>query len=313
MLIQPLRLIPEYRDYVWGGDRLRPEIVPTAEAWVVYEGDRVASGPYAGRTLSDLAVEFGEALLGRRAVDQTGKRFPVLVKILDCAQWLSLQVHPNDEQALALEGEGFFGKTEAWQVLEALPGAELIAGVKPGLSPDLLAEAIRTGTVLETVQKLKVGVGETIFMSPGTIHALGPGLLIYEIQQTSDLTYRVYDWGRPQTETRKLHIEKALAVSRHDALAPVLPAHNLADGESRVLSQCRYFKLELISAQEKAVELETLGASFHALTVIEGQTQVSVAGQTQQLERFETVLVPAAAGAYQLLPLGGCQVLKASV
>jgi mannose-6-phosphate isomerase len=313
MDIQPLRLTPEYREYVWGGDRLRPEIVPTAEAWVVYAEDRVATGPYAGRTLADLAAEFGAEFLGQRAVAQTGKRFPVLVKILDCAQWLSLQVHPNDEQAQTLEGEGFFGKTEAWQVLEAAPGSELIAGVKPGVRPEVLAEAIRAGTVLETVQKVAVQAGETIFMKPGTIHALGPGLLIYEIQQTSDLTYRVYDWGRPQTETRKLHIEKALAVSRHDAAATVMPALVLADGEVRVLSECEYFKLEMLLAGEKTVEFDTLEASFHALTVIEGQAQVWVAGQAYLLERFDTVLVPAATGAYRVQPVGGCRVLKASV
>jgi mannose-6-phosphate isomerase len=313
MITQPLRLNPEYREYVWGGARLRPEIVPTAEAWVVYEKDMVASGPYSGRTLSELAVEFGAELLGRRAVEQTGSRFPVLVKLLDCAQWLSLQVHPNDEQAVALEGPGFFGKTEAWHVLEAAPGSELIAGMKPGVSPDSLAESIRNGTILDTVQMLEVKAGDTVFMSPGTIHALGPGLLIYEIQQTSDLTYRVYDWGRPQTETRKLHIDKALAVSRSDAAGSAQPVPILADGEMRVLTQCQYFNLELIDAKEKSVSLNTLGESFHALTVIEGQAKIVVGQESQLLQRFETVLIPASCGAYCIEPVGGCRILKAGV
>jgi mannose-6-phosphate isomerase len=313
MITQPLRLNPEYREYVWGGARLRPEIVPTAEAWVVYEKDMVASGPYSGRTLSELAVEFGAELLGRRAVEQTGSRFPVLVKLLDCSQWLSLQVHPNDEQAVALEGPGFFGKTEAWHVLEAAPGSELIAGMKPGVSPDSLAESIRNGTILDTVQMLEVKAGDTVFMSPGTIHALGPGLLIYEIQQTSDLTYRVYDWGRPQTETRKLHIDKALAVSRSDAAGSAQPVPILADGETRVLTQCQYFNLELIDAKEKSVSLNTLGESFHALTVIEGQAKIVVGQESQLLQRFETVLIPASCGAYCIEPVGGCRILKAGV
>jgi mannose-6-phosphate isomerase len=313
MLTQPIRLSPEYREYVWGGARLRPEIVPTAEAWVMYEGDLVASGPYAGRSLASLAAEFGEQLLGNRAVQNTGQRFPVLVKILDCAQWLSLQVHPDNVQAAALEGAGFFGKTEAWHILEAAPGAELIAGMKPGVSAAALAESIRNGTILETVQKLQVSAGETLFMSPGTIHALGPGLLIYEIQQTSDITYRVYDWGRPQTETRKLHIDKALAVSRPDAVGTALPAPTLQDGELRVLSQCQYFILEMIHARQNSVGLNTLGESFHALTVIEGQARIVVDGQETLLQRFETALVPAACGAYQLQPLESCRVLKAAV
>jgi mannose-6-phosphate isomerase len=313
MLTHPFRLTPEYRDYVWGGARLRPEIVPTAEAWIVYEKDLVASGPYAGRTLADLATEFGVDLLGRRAVSQTGMRFPVLVKILDCAAWLSLQVHPNDEQAVALEGPGFFGKTEAWQVLEAAPEAKLIAGMKPKVSAEGLADAIRNGTILDLVQMLEVRAGETIFMSPGMIHALGPGLLIYEIQQTSDLTYRVYDWGRPQSETRKLHLDKALAVSRPEAAGEVLPAPVLADGETRVLSQCQYFNLELVFSREKSVSLNTQGESFHALTLIEGQAKVIVGDESQSLQRLETILIPAACGAYQIEPVGGCRVLKAGV
>jgi mannose-6-phosphate isomerase len=313
MITQPLRLNPEYRDYVWGGARLRPEIVPTAEAWVVYEKDMVASGPYAGRTLSELATEFGAELLGRRAVEQTGSRFPALVKLLDCAQWLSLQVHPNDEQAVALEGPGFFGKTEAWHVLEAATGSELIAGMKPGVSADSLAESIQNGTILDTVQMVEVKAGDTVFMSPGTIHALGPGLLIYEIQQTSDLTYRVYDWGRPQTETRKLHIDKALAVSRSDAAGSAQPVPILVDGETRVLTKCQYFNLELIVAKEKSVSLNTLGESFHALTVIEGQAKIVVGEHSQLLQLFETVLIPAVCGAYSIQPVKGCRILKAGV
>jgi mannose-6-phosphate isomerase len=313
MVIQPIRLIPEYRDYVWGGDRLRPEIVPTAEAWVVYEGNRVASGPFAGRTLADLAAEFGAAILGKRAVENTGNRFPVLIKILDCAQWLSLQVHPDDKQAVALEGYGFFGKTEAWQVLEALPGSKLIAGMKPGVSADLLADAIRHGTIVEIVETLDVKECDTIFMSPGTIHALGPGLLIYEIQQTSDLTYRVYDWGRPQTETRKLHIDKAIAVSRPDATADIVHSTLPADGNVSLLSQCEYFRLEMIVARENTVELDTQGESFHTLTLVKGQSEIILVNESQLLNPFETLLIPAQAGHYIIRPIRDSQILKAEI
>ncbi len=278
MIKTPFSLAPEYRDYVWGGSRLRPEVVPTAEAWIVFAGNRISSGPYAGRTLSDLAETFGVDLLGTRAVAQTGMRFPVLVKILDCAQWLSLQVHPNDEQAENLEGVGFFGKTEAWHVLENEPDAKLIAGMKPNITAEALADSIRNGTILDTVQSIEVKAGDTLFMSPGTIHALGPGMLIYEIQQTSDITYRVYDWGRPQTETRKLHIEKALAVSNPNATAAVLSAPQVNDGEVKTLTQCQYFQLDTILVEEKTATLDTLGESFHALTLLDGQSQVKAGG-----------------------------------
>ncbi len=311
----PFSLAPEYRDYVWGGARLRPEIVPTAEAWIIYAGNRISSGPYAGRVLAELAEDFGTDLLGTRAVAQTGKRFPVLVKILDCAQWLSLQVHPNDEQAVKLEGEGFFGKTEAWHVLEAESNAKLIAGMKSNVTAEALADSIKNGTILASVQSVEVKEGDTLFMRPGTIHALGPGLLIYEVQQTSDLTYRVYDWGRPETETRKLHIDKALAVSNPNVTTSVLHAPQVNDGDVKTLTQCEYFKLETIFAEKKTIDLDSLGESFHGLTVIEGQIQVSAGGEREAfvLNKFETLLIPAVCGAYQISPLTKSRVLKASV
>ena len=313
MIKTPFSLAPEYRDYVWGGSRLRPEVVPTAEAWVVFAGNRVSSGSYAGRTLSDLAETFGADLLGTRAVAQTGKRFPVLVKILDCAQWLSLQVHPNDEQAEKLEGKGFFGKTEAWHVLENEPNAKLIAGMKPNITAEMLADSIKNGTILDTVQSIEVKAGDTLFMSPGTIHALGPGMLIYEIQQTSDITYRVYDWGRPQTETRKLHIDKALAVSNPSATTSVLSAPQVNDGEAKTLTQCQYFQLDTIWVDEKTAALDTLGESFHALTLLDGQSRVRAGGESFILNKFETLLIPAICGAYQIDPIKKSRLLKASV
>lgn len=309
----PFSLEPEYRDYVWGGSKLRPEIVPTAEAWIIYADNRVSSGPYAGRTLSDLALEFGVDLLGSRAIALSGKRFPVLVKILDCAQWLSLQVHPNDEQAKKLEGEEYFGKTEAWHVLEAEPDAKLIAGMKPNITADILAESIKSEKILDTVETLSVKTGETFFMNPGTIHALGPGLLIYEIQQTSDITYRVYDWGRPQTEKRKLHIDKALAVSNPTAKASAQPMPELSDGDVKTLAECQYFRLDTILLEKNSISLDTLGESFHGLTVVEGQIQVSAGEEPVVLNKFETLLIPAVCGKYQIQPLMKSRVLKAGV
>ena len=311
----PFFLAPEYRDYVWGGSRLRPEIVPTAEAWVIFAGNRITTGPYAGRILSDLSLEFGADLLGTRAIAQTGRRFPVLVKILDCAQWLSLQVHPNDEQAQRLEGEGFFGKTEAWHVLEAEPDAKLVAGIKPNVSAEELKTAIqsKSKSILGLVEIVEVKAGDTLFMNPGTIHALGPGMLIYEIQQTSDLTYRVYDWGRLETEKRKLHIDKAIEVSNPNAVSLVVRPPHISDGEVQTMTKCEYFNLDEIHVEHKTVRLETGGESFHGLTVIEGQVQVSAEGEAFVLNKFETLLIPACCESYQIQPLKKSRVLKASV
>jgi mannose-6-phosphate isomerase len=135
VLRQPILLEPEYRDYVWGGSRLKPPESPIAETWAIYENDRVAEGPMAGKSLGEVTAEQTEALLGSKPAQMTGKRFPLLIKMLDCARWLSVQLHPNDEQAARLEGPDQFGKTEAWYIIEADPCAELLVGLKPGLDP----------------------------------------------------------------------------------------------------------------------------------------------------------------------------------
>ena len=308
-----LKLIPSYRDYVWGGERLRPGHSPTAEAWVVWESDLIESGLLAGKILSDAAAQFGEALLGAKAMSRTGTRFPLLIKLLDCAQWLSLQVHPNDEQAVELEGAGQFGKTEAWHILNSESNAQLIAGLKPNTSAETLAESIRNGTVTEHAQYVNVKQGDTIFMPAGTLHALGPGLLVYEVQQTSDWTYRVYDWGRPQTEKRPLHIEKSVRVTRADFTAPINPAPAYGDGTQHTLVQCAYFRLEMLSAVSKQIDLDTKGESFHAITVIDGKARLQVGNDQVELEKFQTAVVPAKVGRYHFLPLTNCRALKCSV
>ncbi len=315
MIATPFFLTPKYCDYVWGGSRLRPQQTPTAEAWLIYEENRAANGPYSGFALSELSLQFGIDLLGKKAFAQTGKRFPLLVKILDCAQWLSLQVHPNDEQARHLEGENFFGKTEAWYVLDAEPDAQWIAGVKPNVSSAQLRSAIesKSEALLDLLQTTNAKKGDTLLVNPGMLHALGPGLLIYEVQQTSDITYRAYDWGRPETEARHLHIEKAVAVSDVNAQAQTASAPLLKDGEMQTLIRSAYFHMDLIEVEKKTVALETRRESFHGLTVAEGQVQVSAGKETFTLNPFEALFIPAGCEAYQIQPLKKSRILKIGV
>lgn len=305
------QLEPVYREYIWGGRRLRPEAERTAEAWVVYENDRIASGPLAGLTLAEAAQQHGAALLGSIPYAHTGARFPLLIKLLDCADWLSLQVHPDDIQAVKLEGAGQFGKTEAWHFIESSPGAQILSGVQPGTSAAALHEAIRAGTLLEHMRRLDVQVGSTILIPAGMIHALGPGLLVYEVQQTSDWTYRVYDWGRPATPQRPLHIEKSIAAANPALAGELLP---LPAGEGAYgLVRCPYFNLEILSSSAQALDLAVDGSSFHALTVIHGAATLEGEGWKFDLERFQTGLVPADGGAYRMSPRGSFQVLRSSV
>jgi len=308
-----LKLTPSYRDYVWGGDRLRPGHSPTAEAWVVWENDVVESGNFSGQTLGELAGQFGNALLGTQSTARTGKRFPLLIKLLDCAQWLSLQVHPDDKLAIELEGPGQFGKTEAWHILDSNPGAKLIAGLEPNTSEDVLARSIRNGTVIDHVHYAAVVKGDSILMPAGTLHALGPGLLVYEVQETSDWTYRVYDWGRPATDNRPLHIDKSIRAAKADSKAPILPQPALGDGVRETLIQCSYFTLEILSTSSRIIELDTRGESFHAITVIKGNGILQAGHLKLELGKFQTALVPAAIGKYQFKPMNDCLALKSSV
>ncbi len=311
-LRQPLLVEPEYRDYVWGGQRLRPGQL-TAEAWIVYEHDRVASGPLQGRTLGDIAAEYGSALLGTRAFKRTGTRFPILIKLLDCAAWLSLQVHPNDEQARRMAGPDQFGKTEAWHILDAKPNAEILCGLTDGTTTETLAQAMRDGTLLDHMRRLNVNTGDTVFVRAGTIHALGPGVMLYEIQQTSNLTYRVYDWDRPASDGRPLHIEQSLTVTDLSATAPIVPPPAFVDGQATSLINCEYFALDLLTAEVHSIDLATHGESFHALTVIEGQSTIESDDWQIAVGWHQTALIPAACEAYRIRPQGRTQLLKAAI
>ncbi|MGN6562890.1 MAG: type I phosphomannose isomerase catalytic subunit [Thermomicrobiales bacterium] len=311
-----LRLLPAYHERVWGGQRLRPSTAgatPVGEAWIVYEENRVAGGPLAGQTLANVAARYGEALLGRVPLARTGTRFPLLIKLLDTAGWLSVQVHPNDEQAARLAGVGNFGKTEAWHILDTDPGAQLICGLRPGTSAADFAAAVRAGTIADLAQHLTVAPGDTVFIAAGTIHALGPGLLLYEVQQTSDITYRVFDWNRPQTAGRALHIEQSLAVADPQATGQASHLPPLAAGQPTTLTTCPYFTLATVAGDSAPIALDTRGDSFHALTVVAGAAEVRGDGWRETIGRFETVVVPAAGGAYAIVPQGACRLLIASV
>lgn len=311
----PFFLTTEYRDYVWGGAKLRPEVLPTAaEAWLIFAGNRVSTGIYAGRTLSELAFEFGAELLGSQVINKTGTRFPVLVKILDCAQWLSLQVHPDDEQAKKIEGKGFFGKTEAWHIIEIDPDSKIMAGLKEGVTPKELFSAIvnKRKSLVDLIEKIEVKALDTLFINPGTIHALGPGLLVYEIQQTSDLTYRIYDWERNEGNGRNLHLDKAVKVTNPEARVQIVHFTSMRDGEIRTLIDCQYFKLESINLEKGSLRQNTHRETFHGLTVIDGQVEIRANGEIFNLKKFDTLLVPACCSDYQIVPITKSYVLRAS-
>lgn len=314
-LTQRLFLLePQYRERVWGGQRLKAADPPVGEAWVAFEESRVSEGEHIGRTVAELSSEYGESLLGREVFEAYGSRFPLLVKLLDCADWLSVQVHPNDEQAARLVGPKEFGKTEAWHFIKAEPGATIYAGVREGTSEVELAAAIRQGHVLEVAEQLEVKAGESVYIPAGTLHALGPGLLLYEVQQSSDTTYRVYDWDRPASEGRGLHVEESVEVTDPRKRATMLPAAELRGTAAARALICPYFDLKVVSLDEEALEQDTWGESFHILTVTEGSAELSCDGEAVRLDKFETALVAGGAGLYRLrAEAGGARLLRSCV
>jgi mannose-6-phosphate isomerase len=223
-------------------------------------------------------------------------------------------VHPNDRQAVELEGPGQNGKTEAWYFLEAAPKAQIIAGLKTGTTAESMTQAIQQGTILDLAHFIPMKAGYTVFMQAGTIHALGPGLLVYEVQESSDITYRVFDWNRPQTGRRVLHIDKSLAVANPAARSEASPTPALRDGQTLTLCNSEYFKLEIMNVQKQTLELDTHHESFHALTIIDGAARFSSEGEQLSLSKFDSVLVPSASGIYHLEPQeGGFRALKSSL
>jgi mannose-6-phosphate isomerase len=309
-----LSLEPQYRERVWGGQRLHRADPPIGEEWVAYGPTRVASGPQSGRTLDELVSRAGSDLLGTAVAARYGARFPILVKLLDCADWLSVQVHPNDAQAREMVGPGEFGKTEAWFFVETSPDARILAGVKPGVGPAEVAEAIRNGTVLEVIGEVPVRAGEAILIPAGTLHALGPGLLVYEIQQASDTTYRVYDWDRPQSAGRRLHIEESVAVTRPVGAENVNRPAEAATGTTAVLAS-EYFRVDLVRIPQGTPRADdTRGLTFHALTVTDGAVELTCGDEAARLDRLETGIVAGSAGQYRIRAIDGpATLLRASV
>jgi len=307
-------LEPQARERVWGGQRLRPHNPPIGEVWCAFEESRVISGPATGRLVRDLATVEGAAFVGTAVASRFPGRFPLLIKLLDCADWLSVQVHPNDTQAQQLEGPNQFGKTEAWHFIDAEPGAMILAGTKPGTTAEELEDAIRSGAIIDVSLSIAVQPGETYLLHAGTMHAIGPGLVLYEVQQSSDITYRVFDWDRPASAGRQLHIEQAVAVT--DAQRKALrPSTAISSNQpSAIAVGCSYFVLDVLNVAVIPMPGDTGGLTFHALTVKSGAVLLTCGDEEVRLNKYDTAIVAGSAGGYAIHPLAGSSaVLRARV
>lgn len=324
--LYPLTFTPVLKSYLWGGRGLESHLGrplpdgPVAESWEISahrQGPtRVDRGAFAGLSLAELQEQLGADLLGehnRRALDLG--RFPLLVKLLDAHDWLSVQVHPPD--SYALEREDDLGKSEMWVVLHAEPGAELILGFRAGADRPGFERAVRAGEAERWLHRVPAAAGDVFFVPAGTIHAIGPGVLVAEIQQSSDTTYRIHDWDRVDRDgkPRPLHVGRALEVLDYSLVAPgaVRPQPRPAGGWIvEELAACPYFRTERLTAETHSeLDGECSGETFEIWGVLEGRISVS-ADRCEPLELAGVgwTLLPAALGRYRVAASAGSRLLR---
>lgn len=288
--LTPFKLAPYFRTRIWGFHDLSPwfdfktDGEPVGEVWLTGEMCAAETGPLQGQSLKEITSAHGEALLGK---GHAGEEFPLLIKILFPKEKLSVQVHPNDAMARRY-GEPR-GKTECWYALDAKPGAEVALGIKPGTTSEQVRAAIEESRLEELLMWLPVNKGDMIYVDAGTVHAIGPGAVLLETQQTSDLTYRMYDYGRP----RELHVDKSIEATRLSTDAGK-KAPKIVDGHSILIDQ-KYFRIErwnsrlpsAVSASADVVQM---------LFVAEGELTIAGKGfEPLVLERCQLGVIPAGA------------------
>ncbi|MEN6449794.1 MAG: type I phosphomannose isomerase catalytic subunit [Thermoguttaceae bacterium] len=317
--LYPLRFRPILRSYLWGGRRLATSLgkpLPPGDNWaesweVVDHGPDqsvVEAGPLAGVTLAELVAQHGRELLGRH---HPQPRFPLLLKFLDAAKTLSVQVHPDDARAARLNPPDL-GKSEAWVVIEAEPGASIYAGLRAGVDRDDLLAAIREGRCQDCLHEFKAVAGDCVFLPAGAVHAIGAGLVIAEIQQSSDVTYRLFDWNRvgPDGRPRALHVDQAVEAIdfARGPIGPQQPQPTARPPVSRLV-ECEKF---ILDRWQFDAPLAAGGDDrCHIISVLDGAVQVEGDPSASPLPRGATALLPAELGPVTLRPQGRAMLLDA--
>nr|WP_294773652.1 type I phosphomannose isomerase catalytic subunit [uncultured Flavobacterium sp.] len=308
MLFYPLQFEPILKERIWGGTKLKSYLNKpitsdiTGESWEIstVENDVsiVANGTFKGKSLNELIAEYPTEILGTKVYNQFGTQFPLLFKYLDAREDLSIQVHPND--ALAKKRHNSFGKTEMWYVLQADEEARLIVGFKENASPEEYIEHLNNKTLLEILDTKTVKPGDVFMLNTGTIHALGAGILIAEIQQTSDITYRVYDFDRVDTNgnTRELHVDLALEALNYNKVEAQRFYEKKANTSNPVI-ECPYFTTRFIPLDD-SISMNKNGDSFTVLMGVEGNFTLTFNGNSYSYEKGSTVLLPACITDFQL-------------
>ncbi len=304
-----LKLTAPCKDYLWGGNRLREEFGKQldsdkiAESWELSchkDGQSViADGEFAGKTLSEYIEAKGKGILGTNC--ERFEYFPILIKLIDAKDNLSVQVHPSNDYAMRVEGE--YGKTEMWYIVDCDEGAELLYGFKHKITKKEFRQRIKDNTLLEVTNNVPVHKGDVFFIESGTLHAIGKGILIAEIQQNSNTTYRIYDYGRvgKDGKPRELHVDKAVDVT--ELVPPKYPtkaegfATAIDGGVKTLLRSCEYFNVNRLYVTGK-VKLNASEKSFNSLLVLDGEVEIACGGEKITARKGDSIFVEALSGEY---------------
>ncbi len=301
MKLYPLQFQPILKDRIWGGTKLKTYLNKpinseiTGESWEIstVENDVsiIANGTLKDKSLNEIINESPEQVLGTKVYQQFGKQFPLLFKYLDAREDLSIQVHPND--ALAAKRHNSFGKTEMWFVMQADADARLIVGFKEKSSPEEYLKSLENKTILSILDTKVVQKGDVFFLETGTVHAIGAGTVIAEIQQTSDITYRLYDFDRvdAQGTTRELHVDLALDAINYDVVDAEKKYSKMVNTSNAVVD-CNYFTTNFIPL-DGAISVTKDGKSFTVYMCVEGSFTLAYQGEEYHYKVGDTVLLPA--------------------
>ncbi|MFW5985099.1 MAG: type I phosphomannose isomerase catalytic subunit [Halanaerobiaceae bacterium] len=321
MKLYPLKFKPVYQEKIWGGNRIKTHFQKDinqdniGESWEISAHPNgistVDNGTLKGTKLTELYSKYKKEIMGDTIKKHTYDKFPLLFKILDADKKLSVQVHPGDDYALKVEGEP--GKTEMWYIIDAKPEAKLVYGLKPGTNKSQMKKAIKNGQLEKHLNRVNVKPGDTLFIPRGTIHALEEGILLAEIQQSSDTTYRVYDWDRlgQDGKPRELHVEKALDVTdfdrTYDREKNVTLTHRTKDFTRTFLAACSYFVTEKINLKTE-YNIIPGQKRFYIIMALDGQSDIIYNQQSYSINPGDSFLFPATLDKIKIK--GNSQLLK---
>ena len=319
-MLTPLLFKPIYKDYLWGGDRLsrkysRPTPSRCAESWELSDHDHgmsvVESGPWSGKTLRELIESRGESLFGK---NRHYSRFPLLIKLIDARDRLSVQVHPNEKTAPLTQGDP---KTEMWYALDGSPGMAVYAGLAEGTTPEIFTEHLKTGDMNSVLSRHELHPGEVVFIPGGLVHAIDRGCFLLEVQQNSDTTYRLWDWGRVDAisgKPRELHLEQAMKTvdwNNHDdpLVRPLSFEKHGRNSETGLIAN-DFFIMNSYRIEEPQV-FDTRQRCFDVFFMVKGNVRISWDSDFLSVDEGRTVLIPASLGEYRLEPAtnGPCEIL----